>query len=296
MKPTTPSSPATETAKPKVTKGHLQAPSVLLVGGPGSGKTYAISTLLEQGLTVFVVVTEPVGLDTLLDVVAAKNLPLDNLHYAVITPARAGFEHQLSVAKKVATMSFDSLTKLQPTQGRQHASWIKLLGILSDFVCDRTGESFGPIDSLPADSAVVIDSLSGLNIMAMDLTIGDKPTAHQGEWGVAMGLLERLINTLTSSLQCPLVLIAHIEREQDEQTGGTRLMAGALGRKLAPKLPRFFSEVVMSYREGQNFYWTTTAMNTDLKNRSLPLANKLEPSFKPIIAAHKKRLELVKGT
>ena len=70
----------------------IQPPSVLLMGPSGSGKTYSLSTLLESGLEVFLVVTEPHGLETLLDVVAQKKLDINKLHWRYIPPARPGFE------------------------------------------------------------------------------------------------------------------------------------------------------------------------------------------------------------
>jgi hypothetical protein len=274
---------------------RVQPPSVLLLGGVGSGKTYSISTLLESGLEVFVIVTEPVGLDSLLDVVGKKNLDINKLHYKSITPARPGFDSLLKSATKVSGMSYDDLTKLRPENNRQNAQWLELLRTLANFTCDRTGEVFGPVDQFDATRALVIDSCSGLNVMAMDVTIGDKPTAHQGEWGVAMQLLEKLLTTLSSGLSCPFVLTAHTEKEPDPMTGAQAIMASTLGRKLAPKVPRFFSEVVMAYRENTQFYWTNNAVGADLKCRSLPLGTKLEPSFKPVLDAYQKRLALARG-
>ena len=40
---------------------------------------------------------------------------------------------------------------------------------MNDFTCDRCGESFGDVSTWNTDRAIVVDSLSGLNIMAMDL-------------------------------------------------------------------------------------------------------------------------------
>lgn len=267
----------------------IQPPSVLLMGGAGAGKTYSLATLAEVGLDVFVIVTEPVGLDTLVDVFDKKNL-MHKLHWHQITPSRPGFEDLTKAGKLISTNTYETLAKMAPSGNRQNAKWLQLLTQLANFQDQRTGDSFGPVDAFPATSALVIDSLSGLNLMAMDLVIGDKPNAHQGEWGVAMGLLEKLLLALTSGVKCTFVLTAHLEKETNEVTGATQVMASALGRKLAPKLPRFFSEVVMAHRLGESFYWSTTSANVDLKNRSLPLGDKLEPSFKQVIDAYSKRL------
>jgi hypothetical protein len=84
-------------------------------------------------------------------------------------------------------------------------------------------------------------------------------------------------------------MAAHLEREQDEVTGGVQLMASTLGKKLAPRLPRFFSDVVHCRRDGTNFFWSTASNNVDLKARNLPISDKLPASFVPLLKAWKDR-------
>lgn len=280
----------TPSAHSNVTSALEAAPAILLMGAPGGGKTYSLTTLLDAGLELFVIITEPNGLETLIDTAAKKNLDISKIHVAIVAPTRPGFAGLANLAKTIASGTFETLAKLPPSAGRNQAQMHRLLSILSNFVDERTGESFGPVDEFGPDRALIIDSLSGLNIMAMDLAIGDKPTAHQGEWGVAMGYMEKLLHKLTGDLKCLFVLTAHIEREQDEVTGGSKNMVGILGRKLAPKVPRFFSEVVLAHRSGNNYFWSTSEPTTDLKSRSLPLGDKLPPSFGPIVAAYKTRM------
>lgn len=276
---------------PVVNAIQLQAPAVLLAGESGCGKTHSLSTFLESGLEVFVIATEPTGLDSLIDAVRSKNLPMDKIHWKQITPARAGFEDLQKMAEKIGGMTYESLSKLAPQGDRRKSKFIELLQTLTNFVDDKDGKSYGPVDKFGPDRVLVVDSLSGLNLMAMDLAVGDKPTAHQGEWGVAMSALEKLLNSLSSGLKCIFVLTAHLEREADELTGGTKLMAAALGRKLAPKLPRFFSEVVFAYREGDKFYWSTSSQQVTTKRRVLPLSDKIAPTFKPIVEAYMDRVK-----
>lgn len=272
----------------------IQPPAILLAGESGGGKTFSLSTLIEQGIEVFVIVTEPTGIESIIDAVTSKGLPMDKLHWKQITPARQGFGDLLKMTEKIGGMTYESLSKLAPQGDRRKSRFIELITTLNNFVDDKDGKAYGPVDTFGPDRAVIIDSLSGLNLMAMDLAVGDKPTAHQGEWGVAMSALEKLLNTLSSGLKCIFVLTAHLERESDELTGGTKLMASALGRKLAPKLPRYFSEVIHAYREGDKFFWSTSSMNVTTKRRSLPLGDKLEPSFKPIIESYRSRLAAIK--
>ena len=117
----------------------------------------------------------------------------------------------------------------------------------------------------------------------MDLVVGAKPTRSEGEWGVAMGNLERLIMKLCNDTHCTFVLIAHIEREKDEISGSMQTMVSTLGRKLAPKIPQMFSDVIRVKREGTEFNWSTTEANEFLAARNVNLHDKLPPSFVPLI-------------
>lgn len=266
-----------------------RAPSVLLLGPPGTGKTHSLVTIMEFGTELFYICTEPNGLETLIDAMRKKGIPADMLHYKIIEPSRPGFHTLQAMASKITEMGFDSLSKLGPTE-RSNAQFITLVNTLSNFSDERTGKAFGPVNKFPSHVALALDSLSGVNLMAMDLTIGDKVTAHVGEWGIAMNMIDKLILSLTSNLQCLFVLTAHIEPERDEVTGGTKLMSSTLGKKLAPKIPRFFSEVVLTHTEGDSYYWSTSHPQIDLKHRALQRYNKLLPTFKPILEAYQQRL------
>lgn len=268
----------------------IQAPSVILLGAPGSGKTYSITTLAEAGLEVFVISTEPTGLETLLDAWEAKKLPLSQLHYATLTPSRMGIDGLAKLAQTISLSDHEGIAKLKPMGDRQNSKFRKLLELLRDFKCERTGQAYGSVESFGPERVLVIDSLSGINLMAKDLVVGDKPNMSPGEWGTAMNVIEQLLLNLCSNLKCILVITAHMEREENEITGARTIMISTLGRKLAPKIPRFFSEVVMTYREAVNYFWSTNALNVDLKHRALKLDGKLSPSFVPIVEAYHRRL------
>ena len=254
----------------------------LLVGGVGSGKTHSIHSLVEAGYEVFAIFTEP-GMETVAEI------PSDKLHWHYIPPSAAAWADMIDSASKINTLSFEALSKLPHINKTKYTEFIELLTCLSNFTDDRTGKSFGPVDTFDQTKVLFVDSLSGLNIMAMNLVAGSKPTKSMSDWGVAMDNLERLITKLTTDLPCHVVLTAHLERETDEQTGGTSLMASTLGKKLAPRLPRFFSDVIHCKRDGDKFHWSTATMNVDLKARNLPLADNLPPSFLQIASSWNRR-------
>jgi len=261
---------------------NLPGTKSLILGGTGTGKTHSIRTLVDAGVTPMILFTEP-GMEVLAD------LPTDKVHWKYVRPAASSFDAMKDSAQKINTMSMKALSSLEGVNKQQHNQWVQLMESLASFTCDRTGENFGNIDEWDQDKALVIDSLSGLNIMAMDLVTGSKPMKSQADWGIAMDNLERLINHLTIATPCHFVLTSHLERENDEVTGGVQLMASTLGRKLAPKLPRYFGDVVLARRENNQFYWSTTAPNVDLKTRNLPFSDKLEPSFTSIVGHWRER-------
>jgi hypothetical protein len=263
---------------------HIPGPKVLLIGGTGTGKTHSIRTLVDAGLEVFVLFTEP-GMEGLAD------LPPEKLHWHYIPTASPSWADMEDSAFKINTMSMKALAGMEDINKRKYAGFLDVYRCLANFKCDRTGLEYGAVDSFGANRALVIDSLSGINTLGMNLVVGSKPTKAMSDWMMAMDNVERFITKLTTDVFCPVVVTAHAERETDEVTGGTTIMASTLGRKLAPKIPRFFSDVINSKREGKNFSWSTATYGMDLKTRNLEIADNILPSYVPIIQKWKAKLE-----
>lgn len=261
---------------------QVPGPKILLIGPIGGGKTYSIRTLIEAGLKVGAVFTEP-GME------GVSDIPTDKLAWHYIAPSAPDWKDMIDSAKQINTLPFKMLAELSDINKKKYTEFIDLLNCLSNFKDDRTGTVLGPVDDWGHDRVLFLDSLSGINIMAMNLMVGSKPVKSMADWGVAMDNLERFITRLTTSLTCPVVLTAHPERETDEVAGGANIMASTLGKKLAPKIPRFFSDVIYVTRNKGDFYWSTSMTGADLKTRNLPLGEKLTPSFVPLFAEWRKR-------
>lgn len=280
---TPPGRPTTPTPPPEpIVRGS----KTLLLGGVGSGKTTALTTFIEAGLELFVVITDAGGLESLLDAMREKKLPMEKLHWHYIAAAAPSWDTLLTAADFINRMSYKDLSEIKHGIAKsEYKQFMQLIINGKNFICDHCHEEFGPVDSWGPDRVFVHDSLSGINTMALDLMVGGKPIAHKGEYGVAMNAEEKFIKKCCNDLRCFYVLTAHVERELDEVAGGTRIMVSALGSKLAPKLPKDFSDVVYSYREGSNYYWSTITPQMDLKHRLLPLKDKLVPSFGQVVQA-----------
>lgn len=262
---------------------YIPGPKILLVGATGTGKTHSIRTLVDAGLEVFVLFTEP-GMEVLADV------PADKLHWHYLAPSSPDWSDMIDSANKINTLSLKTLAGMEDINKLKYAGFLDMLRCLSDFTCDRTGLKYGAADSWGSNRALVIDSLSGVNILAMNLVTGSKPVKSMSDWGMAMDNLERFITKLTTDVYCPMVLLAHQERETDEVTGGTAIMVSTLGKKLAPRMSRFFSDVINVVRQEKKFTWSTTTFGMDLKARNVAYADNLEPSFVPIIRKWQDRL------
>lgn len=260
----------------------LSGVNVLLEGPAGTGKTHALGTIADAGIETFLLFTES-GLETALGYWTDKGLEVpENVHWHVLQRPKGGFDILVKNANDINTYTMDSLFKMQDPNRAKHNHFVLLLRVLADFEDQRTGKKFGAVDSWGPDKVLAMDSLTGINPLAMSLVVGGKPVKSQADWGIAQDQIEKLIRQLTDGCPCHFVLTAHIEREIDQVLGGSKLTVSTLGKALAPKIPPMFSDVILSVREVSKFTWSTANSQADLKARNLPIADGIPPTFKPI--------------
>ncbi len=270
-------------------------PKVLIEGPSGTGKTYSLGKLVDwaasqtPALQVFVLFTEN-GLETLQGYWRDRNLPIpENLHWHSTLTKPLGLASLLDAADKVGKLSYESITKMVDPNRATNNAFHAILKACSDFPDDRTGKTFGPVDSFPVDRIFIIDSLSELSNAAMKMVIGNKPTASMPDYGVAQNNLMNFLRLCTQGLTCTFVMTAHVDRLTDEVTGGVKLMTKSIGKAMANDIPQLFSDVIYCVREGTSFYWDTAAANVDVKTRNLPIAAKQSPDFATIMNKWKQR-------
>jgi len=277
----------------------IQPPSTLLAGASGSGKTSSIATQLKYGLKVFVVVTEPDGVSSLIDACERLKLPIDNLHWAQCFPAAAGWMELEQMVNNISLMDQKQLAD-QRDMGKRafHAPAIKFLRAFSNFKCDRTGKEFGDFTKWDDTCSLNVDSLTGWCTIGFGCTVGFKPTANPGEWGIAQNFVYNMLVKINSDRRCFFTLTSHVEKEMDDMTGVRRVMVSATGSKLAPKIPKFFGDFIKCERRmivsqsgaKAEFVWSTLDQQMELKNRALPISDRLPADFGPIVDAYRRRL------
>lgn len=275
----------------------LQPPATLIMGPPGSGKTDVLATYIEAGIELFVISTEPDGISSLVDSVKRRELDMEKLHWCSVLPATGEWSAITDMVNTIAGNSYEAISSIKSGVGKDKTRGpaLKLLHALQDFPCERTGKMFGDTSTWDDTRALCLDSSSGLSLISMALTIGFKPAAHQGEWGVAMNFVEQLLMKMTSDRSCFFTFTAHVEKELNELTGVSQIMVSTLGRKLAPKIPRFFSEVILAKKivnmqaGTAAFSWANADNMSDLKSRALPISTSMEPSFVPVVEAYRLR-------
>lgn len=274
-------------------KTVLAGPKVLLMGPSGTGKTHSIGTLVDwcakRNKEVFVLFTEN-GLETLLGYWRDRGLEVPaNLRWQTLQTKPLGFKDLLSAADTVARLSYESITKMVDPNRAANNSAYKIIQACSDFKDARTGQAFGAVDSWDSTRCFVNDSLSETANAFMKMVIGNKPTASPSDYGLAQNNLMNLLRLFTQALQATFVLTAHVDRQMDQISGASRIVVKAVGQAISADIPPLFSDVILTVREADKFYWDTAAFGADTKTRSLGYHSKMVPDFATIMDVWEKR-------
>lgn len=257
--------------------------NVLLMGPAGTGKTFSIGTLVDEGVEVFYLALES-GMESLLGFWKDRGQPVpENLHWHKLAAPKANLTEMITNAKNINTLNLDSLAKMTDPNKSKHNQFVSLLEALNNFPDDRTGESYGPVNEWDQSRVLVIDGATGISNCAMSLVVGGKAVRNQSDWGIAQDQVEKIVRMLCDNCPCHFVLLAHVERETDAVLGGVKLMVSTLGKALAPKLPSMFSDVILTTRSGDKWVWDTASAMADVKTRNLPIKSDNPPTFKSIL-------------
>lgn len=268
-------------------RSALPGSKILLEGRSGTGKSYCIGTLIDLGLEVFVLATEG-GYETIYGYYADRDKPIPpNLHVHQVPLPEVSFLDLADMADKVNQLDHAALCKVKDPARSRYNQFAMILRALNDFPDDRTGKTYGRVDRWGTGRVLAIDHMTGLSDASMNLGVGGRVTLDKPDYGIAQNNLRNLLRVLCN-MRAWFVLLSHVEREVIENVGAV-MTVSTVGQALAPKIPAMFSDVILTRREGAQWYWDTLETNADLKTRNLPYAAKQKPDFAPILARWKSR-------
>lgn len=228
------------------------------------------------------------------------DIPPSKLHWHYV-PSFSGMEQKvghtfdtvLAAAKLLNTKHHDAIQKEGGVNKENHQQLWNLIATCNNYVCDRTKTVFGDVSTWGHDRVLFLDGLSGLSNMAVRNTVGDKPFLELRDYSAAQFLIEQLVNGLCSRTRAMFVMTAHLEREQDPNTSAYKLMVSVIGRALAPRMPRFFSDSIHCRMEiagnAPKWTWNTLSNEITVKSRNLPMAMGLAPDFRQLVGNWRKR-------
>lgn len=279
----------------EASKPSLKAPGMKVInfGPTGVGKTHALSTIPPE-YKVRIVFLEP-GMDTLGRAFANRIPPArvpPHIAWQYIKMQEANLEAFSKMTTMINQYDLETIAKLPVNMMGKEASpaFSRMLGALSNFTDDRTGQSFGRCEDWGNDTVLVIETLSALTDAMNRLQVGLKPVKSMADWQIIQNHLERLLNML-AQLNCHVILTGHWEKELNEVSGGMEIMLSTAGKKLAPKIPRFWSDCFLSRRVGAEYYWSTITAGADLKTRHLALADNIQPNYGTMLSTWKRFAE-----
>lgn len=263
--------------KPKLVE-IIPGAKVLNMGATGTGKTHSLRTLLDCGLEVFGIITEPNGLIVLGPV-------LDKINYTYIGPVAQGWDILKTTATSVNRGSAKSLASGSGNK-LQHTQFLDVVSACANFK-DIHGKEWGCVSDWSTDRVLFLDSLTGLTKMARSLCVGDRVSMSLPEYGIVQSTIEAFLDQVLTTCKCHFVLIAHSETTKDEVLGGVHYNVASIGNKLSPRIPVNFNDFIQSYVEAGTFYWRTTADDVDLKTNNLPRRAKIFQDYVPLVNAWK---------
>jgi len=262
----------------------LRGTKEIIIGPTGTGKTTCIGTMVDAGIETFVLFIGEGGLTTLLGRWADHGEPIpENLHWHVLEAPAISFEDLARQAHDVNTKTYKQLVDAQDSKRSLHNQIEQLYLLLNDFIDQKDGKHYGPVDSWGTGRCLAVDSLTGLSSFAMALVVGAKTTLDKPHYGQAQKQIEIFLHKMIDGCRCHFLITAHPDRQVDEILGGMKIYPGTVGKALGPTIGPLFDDVLFSSREGAKFTWTGDDRNIDLKTRHFPITGQFSQSFVPAI-------------
>lgn len=264
---------------------QIKSPNILLYGDSGSGKSTSIKTLCAcpEIKHVRVLATESQTLTRL------REVPVDRLDWKLIAPMQGSGAALLKRVKTLTKMQWNSAKDSADPDKGDHDQLVEVLNALhNDFVGDRTGKSYGPITEWEPDTALVLDTLTGLGQFCLAAVCGIAVVRTQPQWYAAMELEKSTLSSIVNDTNAWVIVLGH----DDAYKTGTGILHDitALGQKNAPLVKRMFGEIIYAYKLTETgkvkYLWTNTRADTQTKPGILPAGDAHPQDFKLIVTPY----------
>jgi len=218
---------------------------MLLIGDSGSGKTGALSSLVDAGYNLRILDYDN-GLDALRNYTKDKS-KLANVDFITLTD-RMKAVGKTTLPDGVPLAFSQGLNLL--TNWRYSIQDGKVLTSGGIFDTD-----LGSPSTWTSKEVLVIDSLTFMcsaalrYVLSMNGRAGQQPQIQ--DWGEAMRLIEDMLSLVYSpAIRCNVIMTSHLNYIENEGGGVKKAYPMALGSKLPPKVGRYFNTCVLARTQG----------------------------------------------
>jgi AAA domain-containing protein len=274
----------------------------MIIADAGAGKTHVIRTLLAYGITPYVLATEPGTRSLELCENPGCNVcqktqefPQGSIPWAYVDSSAADIDLLIKQADDVNTKTLKMLCNIEDNQRKGYNQFGQVLRLTKEFV-DHKGVSHGSPSQWNTDRAFVLDAVTELGYMAMNMYVGRRPVYDKPDYQVAQRMVYNYLHLLTNSLRCHVIVLGHLDKQFNEASGVTTQTVQSVGQKLSPQLPRKFDDVIVAKRVGDKYTWSTAELNSEGKGRNLPTKAGMPQDFGLVVEGWKRAGGVIEPT
>lgn len=178
-----------------------------------------------------------------------------HIHYKLINIEQGdGFASLIQQAQNFQKKSWELMKNAPAPASKEQDGLLRLMLEFQAPTCERCGEVLPPVSTWGTDRCLVLDSLMGLNEMAMGMVAGSAVATSQPQFYAAQRAELSFIDAFIRATSAHSIMTAHVSKLQDE-IKGLVITTSAIGNALGVTIPAKFSEVWLTHREGDKFYW-----------------------------------------